>query len=226
MPGRSWPSTAGTPRQVITLQVVLQTRLLAPLDPGSVIDNRNASLIVVGGGVISVAETTARKAIAVITGGGVEGITFRGGHGTSAVLTGGGTAAVVGRKGALSLTGLTGGGVVTLALRKGTPVTLMLTGGGVYTIKSAKESFTVTGETGGGIITVDHTVSTGPDNRNANLILTGGGVVTITFETVGGTFGLLIADDMMQDGRGWDRSYDYTLADDAEAVLELVACSR
>ena len=151
---------------------------------------REAKLLLTGGGVAVYTTSKAASVVEAITGGGIAIVSMTGAHFAALSETGGGVAVETGRKGAYTVANLTGGGVVVLQLVKGVPVNVALAGGGIVTLRGEHGGFRVATETGGGVYTEDYTVS-GTD-RTVNLVLTGAGVVIITYSQVGAlTFGVL-----------------------------------
>lgn len=103
----------------------------------SIVDNRDGTFSITGGGAIAITGVKGAAQTATITGGGA--ITMSGTKGGRALIsvTGGGAVAVLGAKGGQLIGTVTGGGAITVSFRKNAEVTLNITGGGVITIASA-----------------------------------------------------------------------------------------
>lgn len=136
-------------------------------------DNRDASIVLTGGGAIASSGQKGGQRAQALTGGGViasagqkggqlaqaltgGGVLIIAGAGpdpeVAIVLTGGGVLTVVGSKGATVATPLTGGGAASSPARKGATRSDQLTAGGVLQLLTSTSRFASVNLTGGGVM--------------------------------------------------------------------------
>jgi len=163
------------------------------------VDNRNASIVNTGGGILTSVRIKGAQRAVVDTGGGVythsyarsakaatASVTATGGGILTSVRikgaqravvdTGGGVVVVAGRRNFNTSVTATGGGVVVATQRKGGQSAVTSTGGGIYTHTKRKGGQSAVTATGGGIYTHTERKAVG-----ASVTGTGGGVVVIDY---------------------------------------------
>jgi len=166
------------------------------------VDNRNASIVNTGGGILTSVRIKGAQRAVVDTGGGVythsyarsakaaeASVTATGGGiythterkavGASVTGTGGGVVVVAGRRNFNTSVTATGGGVVVATQRKGSTSVVTSTGGGIYTHTKSKSTSAAITNTGGGVVVIDYVAALAKIAREASLTFTGGGVVVL-----------------------------------------------